>query len=396
MNFVLKARHVFKGSDGLLFFVCFCTSCIEPFTPEPNETQRLLVVEGHISDSPEPYTIRLSRAQPLNGGGSIPESGAAVFVKNNEGTAYDFTEVSPGTYQSDPACFKGVRGATYQLHIETTDGSKYKSVEVLLKATPPIDSVYFEREKRFTDVTGEELDGIKILVDTHDPDGKTLYYRYEWVATYQIKVPFPSQWELGSDGSLTLVEFYHICYDSDTSQTILTTNTLQLNQDQVTAFELDYVNTISYRLRTMYSILVRQYALDERGHSYWSQLNKNSENLGTLFDPTPYPIVGNLTSSTSPDEVVLGYFDASSVKEKRLYVTRDELDALGLAFPTNPCVLQADTVKGGYDEMLLRLSWGQRIITIPGFGSGALIMGPAECSDCRLLGDADAPDVWEN
>jgi hypothetical protein len=396
---MIRFTNLFKHAKVLLVAVvvsvCF-SSCTEPFSPEPQGSRSLLVVEGHISDNAEPNTIRLSRAQPLNSNGSAPESGAFVSVSNREGTIFDFSEMAPGVYQSDPACFTGQPGVSYQLHIETIDGSQYRSDEVALKPTPAIDSVYFERERRFTDLTGEELDGIKILVDTHDENNGTRYYRYEWVATYQIKVPFPSQWELAPDGSFALVDYYSICYNSDTSKNILTTNTLQLGEDRLTAFELNYINTISYRLRTMYSINIRQYALDDRGYIYWNQLNKNSENLGTLFDPTPYPIIGNVRNTNDSDEAVLGYFDASTVSEKRLYITREELDELALMYPTNPCVLEADTVKGGYDEMVLRLSWGQRIITIPGFGSGALIMGPPECSDCRLLGDAEVPDFWEN
>jgi hypothetical protein len=371
-------------------------SCTEPFYPEPTGNQRLLVVEGHVSDADEPNTIRLSRTMPLNSRTPAPESGARVTLRTKEGVAFEFVETAKGSYESDPACFIGQAGVIYTLHIETTDGSYYQSSDVMLKLSPPIDSVYFERERRFTDLTGEELDGVKILVDTHDDSNKARYYRYEWVASYQIKVPFPSQWEFGADGVFELVDYYSICYNSDTSKHILTINTVQLNDDRVSAFELNYINTISYRLRTAYSINVRQFTLDEQGYSYWNQLNKNSENLGTLFDPTPFPIIGNIHNTNDPDEVVLGYFDASTVEEKRLYITREKLDELELTFPTDPCILEADTVKGGYDEMLLRLSWGQRIITIPGIGGGALIMGPAECSDCRLLGNPDAPDFWQN
>lgn len=369
--------------------------CVEPFTPAAEQSPKLLVVEGHISSDTAPYSIRLSRTQPLDAAGSVPESGATVVVSNDEGTNFEFTEVAPGLYQSDPDCFVGIVGSKYKLRVLTSEGRDYESHPVTLKATPPIDSVYYERDIRLTDVTGEELDGVKILVDSHDPQKQTRYYRYEWTETYQIKVPYPSQWELSPDYAFVLVEFFQICYNSAASKTILTAYTGQLAEDRVSGFELNFVSTVSYRLRSRYSLLVRQYALDAAGYRYWNELSKNSSNLGTLFDPVPYQLTGNVVNLDDPDEPVLGYFDASAISEKRIYVDRESLDALGVTYPLHPCIHELDTVKGGFNELLLRLSWGQKVVSIPGLGTGALVTASPECTDCRLLASTEQPAFWE-
>ncbi|MEJ7664694.1 MAG: DUF4249 family protein [Hymenobacter sp.] len=56
----------------------------------------------------------------------------------------------------------------------------------------------------------------------------------------------------------------------------------------------------SSKLYYLYSILVRQYALTPEEFAYWDKLRKNTENLGTLFDPLPSQLSGNVHRLTMP------------------------------------------------------------------------------------------------
>ncbi len=47
------------------------------------------------------------------------------------------------------------------------------------------------------------------------------------------------------------------------------------------------------------------------------------ENAGTLFDPTPTAIPGNIYCIDNPEEPVLGYFEASGVSTRRVFINRD-------------------------------------------------------------------------
>ncbi len=371
----------------LLLILGGCFACTEPFVPEVKEISNVLVVDGFISDSDEPYTVRLSRTQPLNESEALPEKSANVSVVDQEGQRHTFNETSTGVYQSEPSVFRGVSGNKYFLEIVTAEGKTYHSDEVILKKSPQIDSVYWERERRLTDVEGVTLDGVRILVDAHDPEGKTRFYRYDWTETYEIKVRYPKALDLINGEFVVPDTFPHICYTNDINKRILTANSYQLKEDRVSKFEVNYVSTESFRLRTLYSILVKQYALDEEGYTYWNELAKTSESLGTLFDPQPYQVRGNVRNTADPNEPVLGYFDASTVSQQRIFIYADSLP--DLEYPRDPCI--AEIFSPG-NELQLYLSWGYNIVSYP----PTLQIAPAECSDCRLHGVMEAPLFWPN
>lgn len=364
----------FRGRTLILAMSLFLSGCIERFEPEVNTYESLMVVEGLITDQAEPYTIRISRSTALNSPYTWAETGAQVSVTDSEGGTWDFTEAGVGVYQSDPLEFIGRVGETYKLRITTSDLSHYESDDVVLKSSPPIDSIYYQQDIRYDNTGAATQDGIQILVDSHSAEGGTGYYKYEWAATYQVTVPYAPTSELRT------------CYNADYSTNVLVETTLALTEDRVSGFELNYVTTESYRLRSVYSILVRQYALDEEGFRYWKELQKSSENLGTLFDPQPYSIIGNVKNVNNQDEMVLGYFDASAVSEKRLYIYGKKLAEEGVTYPPDGCVFQLQTEGGN----------GFCFAYAGEYGSGINYFAPCECTDCRYFGTQGEPDFWEN
>jgi len=77
------------------------------------------------------------------------------------------------------------------------------------------------------------------------------------------------------------------------------------------------------RLHIRYSILVKQYSIDADLYKYWNQLKDFNESTGGLYDKIPSPVFGNVTGCDGTTKA-LGYFSASSVKEKRLFINRSE------------------------------------------------------------------------
>jgi hypothetical protein len=178
-----------------------------------------------------------------------------------------------------------------------------------------------------------------------------------------------------------------ICYNSDTSSRILVESTKLSGEARVKKFEINYVSTQDFKLKSLYGIIVRQYALDEKGYKYWSQLKAASEGLGTLFDPQPYELRGNVFNVDDVDEPVLGYFDASAVTVNSMVVARDLLEEL--EYPLEQCFFERDTVP--FAQVSDFLQSGYLIDTIGPFGSTYLIMAPIDCSDCRLYGTLERP-----
>lgn len=389
-----------KSIAAILLLNFIVMACIEPFEPEVQNFESVLVVEGQISDEDKPSEIYLSRSRALNSEESIPEKSATVTLSGDEGETYHFAEVDAGIYES-PDTFRGGIGKSYTLNIETNDGDTYRSHPLIIKKCPPIDSVYFEEEARITD-EGEVLSGIVILVDTHDPASASRNYRWEWEESWEVRVPYPSTyvwqddtstlntptcgWPIPRDHKISL------CYNSDFSKSNLIERTANLSQDRVSQFELAYISTIGYRLNSLYSINVRQQVMDDKEYEYWSELKKLSETLGTVFDPQPYYIQGNLYNVNEPNEPVLGYVGASSVAEKRIFITREH--TRDLEFPYNGCI--DELVAVNYCLVDLYFGQGYLIAALPDYhpANEYVFMAPARCSDSREDGSIEKPEFW--
>ncbi len=381
--------YLFRKSALLLFWPLLW-ACVEPFEPEDVDFRSVLVVDGFVSNSSETSIITLGRTASLETAEMIPEQGADVTVADDLGGVYCFMETKPGVYQSDTAVFTGRIGGRYQLSIVRASGHHYLSDTVALKQSPPIDSLYFEREMRLTDVAGVVEDGISIYVDAHDATGQTRYYRYDYIETHEVKLTYPGDWVFDNQqGAYRLkVPRLGVCYSSRRGSDILVANTSTLAEDRVKKLEIAYVATGDYRLSGLYSILVRQYALDERAYRYWYELQKTSESLGTLFDPQPYELQGNIRNVADPDEAVLGYFGAGAVSEKRLFADKKDLIAMGVYYPRDPCIAELDTPKNR-QEFELFTSWGHLIAII----EPDIFISP-ECGDCRYYGTLEKPGFW--
>jgi hypothetical protein len=87
----------------------------------------------------------------------------------------------------------------------------------------------------------------------------------------------------------------------------------------------------------MYSVIVSQYALTSNQFKYWTELKKNSEQLGTLFDAQPSQLNSNIHCITNPAEPVMGYLSASTVQKKRIFIANSEMTNINYVPYDLPC-----------------------------------------------------------
>jgi hypothetical protein len=297
-----------------IFIIIGFNQCREPFSPDISKYENLLVVDGLITDQAGPHTVRLARSFSFDESFPEPEEGAVIFVMDEEERVHPFLEDRPGTYLSE-ADFRGSAGKKYRLIIQTLGGESYESEWVELKSVPEIDSVTYAWEERPTADMDQNQYGMHIRVNTHDETGATRYYRWEWIETWEFITPMKSSFYLNEER----------CWKTTRSSQISIGTTEQLREDIVTDQSLYFVSTESNKLRIKYSALVRQFSLSQEAYSYWKNLEDINQNTGSLFDPTPSAVTGNMYNPGQPDVPVLGIFQASSVREKRIFIEREEL-----------------------------------------------------------------------
>jgi len=377
MNYLaLLARLALLGSLVLLL-----GSCVEPYVPATLDAPRsYLVVDGSLNGNGV-TTINLSRTYRIGAAMAPPaEVKATVYVQQEAGSRYALRETVPGTYVSDKLTL--LSGKSYRLQIITAAGVEYASDYVSALSTPPIDELTWR-------ITDQEL---TMRVSTHDAATATRYYRWATEETWEIKPLLVPQYVYvpanQSVVSIT-VPYPAQCWASEKSSSIYLANTSALTQNVVSDAPLQVLSSSSSKLSHRYSILVRQFAMSKEEYAYWSLLKKNTESIGSLFDPTPAPLTGNLHCLANPDEPVLGYIGVQSVTEKRLFIERSQLP-------------QTWRVPSGYESCAVDtvtpkfyISAFQTLLRVPvdkvNQGVTSTTVG---CVDCRTRGSAVKPDFW--
>jgi hypothetical protein len=376
--------------------------CKQAYNPKPiSVASNYLVVEGTINTGADSTIIRLSRSVPLTStAGTRPELGAIITIVTDAGATYPLIETGKGYYKAPGLNLNTTNN--YSLKISTSDGKVYQSDFVPAKNSPPIDSVYYRIQNN----------GVQVYADTHDPANNTKYYRWDYVGTYEFHSAFYSYLYLSTvpvDSVMVrpIANQIYVCWRSDTSTNILINSSAKLTKDIIAQNPINFIPSTSEMIESRYSILVRQYALTPDAYNYYTQLKKNTEQLGSIFDPQPSELTGNIHCVTNPSEPVLGYIAAGSSAEARIFIDNRNLPAWQSSNPYNNCVLDTDLYKRqeGADSYINEV----QLYIYTGINTPLYTIQPptaphpigyaasqTSCVDCTLRGTNIQPSFWTN
>ncbi len=377
---------------GFMLLMLVFQTCKEPFEAVSRfKNSNFLVVEGFINAGEGATRIKLSRVIPLNQKSElIPESGATIFIEDDQNTEYALNNNGNGEYESAILNLDVV--ADYRLRIEL-NGKTYLSDFTTPATTPPIDSVNWKRDQD---------DFITIYANTHDPSNGTLYYKWEYEEVWEVRSTFRSDWawENGAPRARTIDESrsMYYCWKYDKNDDLLIATSAKLTSDVISLFPLKTFYITDPRLGWRYSVLVKQRALTLEEFEYLQLMKKNTSDLGSFFDSQPSQQTGNIRCTTS-DEPVIGYIGAYTSHTKRFFLHREAISD----FPyTTPCgdpvgnVLLSDPNFSTFLNYWIPLEpiyttiEGDDAPVVAGFQ-----IGRDYCTDCRLTaGTASKPDFW--
>jgi hypothetical protein len=385
-------KEAMKNPHRLYYFPIFASvlylfySCVQPYNPpEITNADSFLVVDGSLNSIPFARSqIKLSRTQNIGEKGvPNPEKQAVVRVEGDKGSNFTFIERQPGIYTLDAGSFP--QNEKFRLHIKTGNGKEYVSLYVPIIKTPPIDTVGYRLDPTKA--------GVQIYVNTHDPFNNTHFYRWNFEETWEYHMPLFTGFEVIRKEIKLRNEDVSICWSSAKSAQITLASSVKLSKDVIQDVPITYVPIASGKLRRKYSILVRQYGLSQQEFEYWTALSKTNEITGSLFDAQPSQVKGNIRCVNDPQELVFGFFSASSTQEKRIFIT-EQLG--GITFQETICEPLDTLPDVEAIRMFEQLSHLILIeFPIPGQIKPWYIMGSAECSDCRLRGGTTKkPDFW--
>src|SRR5690606_38038743 len=92
----------------------------------------------------------------------------------------------------------------------------------------------------------------------------------------------------------------------------------------IKGFTLVKIPNGSEKLTVRYSMLVSQYAISKEAYEFYEIMKNNTEKMGSVFDPQPSLVRGNITCTTDPGEIVVGFIDCSVSSSQRIFITSEE------------------------------------------------------------------------
>ncbi len=381
--------------------------CVEPIDIEQSlNFENAIVIEATITNELKHQEIFLSNSYKFDDDKPLAETNANVQIVDSALNTYIFEEASPGKYISMNE-FSAQSDIEYQLLITTKEGKTYNSKKEKLPSITKIDNLYPIREM---DDFGN--DGVSILIDSYDPSGNSMYYRYEYEETYKIIAPYWSPKDLLVSPTYELYfapksKEEQICYNTVLSNDMIQTETNNLSEDRVTKFNIRRISIENPIITTRYSILVKQYIQSLEAYTYYKTVKKLSGSGNVFSQNQPGFISGNIFSVDDRNEKVIGFFELSSVSSKRLFFNYTDLFPNESAPPYfEDCTIFATGVgsppppKGEENNLTYVISSGQAKYYSknldPEEGEGPYDLVRRACGDCTVLGSNIKPDFWED
>jgi hypothetical protein len=390
----------------LFFFLGLIISCKKPYLPPVIAAPgSFMVVEGVINSGSDSTIIKLSKTVNLSSATTTnPILKAIVTVESNQNSTYALTETANGKYVSAGLNLNNT--LQYRLRIKTADSKEYLSDYVPVLDSPPIDTINYDIQSN----------GINLYSGTHDPSNKVKYFRFDYTETWIFHSKYLSQYKSNGDtvlGRDLKNDNIYQCWQNDTSSTIVLASSAKLAQDVLVNNPITSVSSALEKLEVRYSIMVRQYALSADAYSFWSNLKKNTEQLGSIFDAQPSQLNGNIHCLTNSQEAVIGYLSAGSVSSKRIFIDNRILPAWVPKTPYDMCIDTPLYYK--YSEGIQKIIVNQidlfinynkpgphfdvlipiNAISVPGAPPIGYTAAEPSCVDCTLRGSNHQPAFWQ-
>lgn len=362
----------------LILLVVAVSSCIDPFNPQIEENQEVLVINGFITDRSGPHQVVISRSTPYNDPSYVPVSGCVVTVEDETGQMVEYIEISPGVYEVnlEPGFLKV--GKSYALYAITSEGNEYRSDYESMFYCSTIDSIYYEVVERPTTDPDLIINGVQFYVDVKGTSETAPNYRWIGIETWMYTAPFFA--DFFWDGAIWDYTSDYTCYRTDTVRGFFTASTRYLSKNQLNRKSLHYVSNETTRLSMKYSVLVEQHSLSDPAYEYWDRMESQTSGGGGFYESQPSSAIGNIYNVNEPSEKVLGYFYATQVQQKRLTFVNHFDFGVKVYNCTLDTVSNLSELGNDYPYFFFSLDTGPPYFT-----------GPNSCFDCKSYGGTTTP-----
>ncbi|MBC8112283.1 MAG: DUF4249 domain-containing protein, partial [Verrucomicrobia bacterium] len=289
---------------GLLAFY----ACVEEYNINVPQAEKLLVVDGLITDDTTAYTVTLTETspfvtQPASTRPVInPVRDAVLTIKDDQGNEEILAESEPGIYTSKGIHKGGLQGvAGRKYHIEIVRNSKkYVSQPEMLKPAQVIDGLFAE----FNAINEESRKkGHEVFINTKDAVNQDDYYRWSWTAYYA----FTSDCNATPSDAVCNQQYAGLrclpsCYMKiDERRFTILVDSDDLFNGKTFVKPLGFV---PFNSKGKVLFTAQQFSLSQKAYNFWKLVYEQSRLSGSIFDKPPAFIQGNVSNENDKSEIV--------------------------------------------------------------------------------------------
>ncbi len=306
-----------------ILWLVILSGCEQIYTPDIEVRNNVVVADARIVVGQE-NQIHLYKSKSFNDNNDdyLGITDAVVSLIDNDGESYNTQGNNNGYYNIG---FDLDTAKQYKLHIEYLGNTYESSFEPVLKI-PHLDSIYGIPEVKILAEAGEnnvnnfkEKQGVQLYGDiTYEKDMP--YYRFggRKILQYNYSVSTYVMGDLVPDvmyGWYTIYPSgaYNIAAPPEYS------NTTDIIKHPL--FFLERSKTLNSKDNFAGWILIMyQYGISKTAYQYYNDLNSQLEANGKLFDPMYVQAQSNIKCVNNKDQLVLGIFEISRIKEYRFFI----------------------------------------------------------------------------
>ncbi len=330
------------------------SSCVEPYEFTAVAEEKILLVEGNLSNKDDDQLIFVRQSEP-DGFGSIgiavglDDLQVEVLVNNQESIKFTRLSTKKGAYIA-PKGFIAKPNNTYKLVIIKPTGERYESTEEKLVLGPKIEKVYQKLNIIGTRNTNNYSATHSVFLDTKDPGNETNFYQWTYTLIENQEIcrtcepqerfyinssnyKYPGTCVRDLPNFLRNVIYDYncegSCYELKFSTKVNVFNDEASNGLTITGREIATIPF--YQANSGALFIIKQKAITPQAYRYFKTLVDQNQNSGGLADTPPAPLIGNIKNVKDKTQIVTGYFTVSGESEFRYWLDRSDTFNLGLS-----------------------------------------------------------------
>ncbi|WP_111670016.1 DUF4249 domain-containing protein [Algoriphagus litoralis] len=308
-------------------------SCVDEINIALEESNQAMVIEAWIGNNPEDTYVKVYQTSAYISGvlnpNFVPVPVKSVVIEQGVGEDILFSQIEQNIFRQSTS-FDPVSGRDYRLVVETADGEIYESS---WEKMPPLVQI--------EDVVGQAFEK-QVLIAT----GQSQFIQTRTFADIQAVISDPGEGELGylieSSGITELYTTANIdncactCYEN-VPNIFAGMNVVSNEPFQGRSFGLS-LGEISLSTLGRFLVNTKVKTVNKSSYDYLNQIDEQQRNSGSIFDPAPSRIKGNITKRGDENQLVLGSFFLfqESSYEKLLFRTQIRSEALELNHSIEP------------------------------------------------------------